>query len=112
MLVLGPITAIAMDPTADQHDPPLDTDDLQDVAVLAVHDIETIDRSLLAASPTSWRKVALVVSVAMDAYPGLYLVVPDVFYAQRVRALVATGHLQARGNLQRMRSSEIRLSGV
>ena len=101
-----------MGPTNDRDDRPLDTDDLQAAAALAVDDIEAIDRALLAASATSWRKVALVVSVAMDTYPGLYLDVPDVFYAQRVRALVATGHLQARGNLHRMRFSEIRLSGV
>ena len=101
-----------MDPTDDLDDPPLDTDDLQAVAVLAVDDIKAIDRALLAASHTNWRKVALVVSVAMDAYPGLYLNVPDVFYTQRVRALVSTGHLQARGNLHRMRFSEIRLSGI
>ena len=82
-----------MDPTDDLDDPPLDTDDLQAVAVLAVDDIKAIDRALLAASHTNWRKVALVVSVAMDAYPGLYLNVPDVFYTQRVRALVSTGHL-------------------
>ncbi|WP_425530461.1 DUF3658 domain-containing protein [Xanthomonas oryzae] len=35
---------------------------------------------------------------------------PDIFYAQRIRHLVSAGHLEASGNLNRMRFSEVRLS--
>lgn len=37
--------------------------------------------------------------------PGL----PDLFYAERIKALVARGELIAEGNLEYMRYSEVRL---
>ncbi len=46
----------------------------------------------------------------MDAYPDQYYDVPDVFYSQRLRDLVSAGHLEAQGNLYRMRFSEVRLA--
>jgi hypothetical protein len=101
-----------MDPTEDQDDPPLDAEELQAVAALTPDDLGAIDLALLAASDSNWRKVAFVVGTAMDAYPHLYHDVPDVFYAQRVRALVSAGQLEAQGNLHRMRFSEIRLPQV
>jgi len=101
-----------MDPTDNQDDPPLDAEDLEAVAALTRDDLGAIDRAIIAASHTNWRKVALVVGTAMDAYPDLYHDVPDVFYAQRVRALVSAGQLEAQGNLHRIRFSEIRLSHV
>lgn len=101
-----------MDPTDNQNDPPLDADDLDAVAALTSHDLGAIDRALLAASTTTWRKVALVVGTAMDAYPDLYQDIPDVFYSQRVRTLVSVGQLEAQGNLHRMRFSEVRLPQV
>ena len=101
-----------MNSTDNQDDPPLDAEDLEAVAALTSADLRAIDQALLAASHTNWRKVAFVVGVAMDAYPDLYLDVPDVFYAQRIRALVTAGQLEAQGNLHRMRFSEVRLSQV
>ena len=35
--------------------------------------------------------------------------VPDVYYAQRVRRLVAVGELESQGNLEYMRYIEVRL---
>ncbi|WP_223807252.1 DUF3658 domain-containing protein [Lysobacter psychrotolerans] len=96
---------------ADEHDdPPLDADDLRAVAALTQDDLRAIDRALLASSSADWRKVALVAAVAMDAYPDQYDGIPDVFYSQRVRDLVSSGYLEARGNLYRMRFSEVRLT--
>lgn len=80
--------------------------------VLTTDDLKAIDQALLASSHTSWRKVSLVVGMAMDAHPDLYLDIPDVFYVHRVRVLVSAGRLQAQGNLHRMRFSEIRLPHV
>jgi len=34
---------------------------------------------------------------------------PDVFYGERVKHLVASGRLEAVGNLDRMRHSEVRI---
>jgi hypothetical protein len=101
-----------MDLTENQDDPPLDAEDLQAIAALTPDDLGAIDRALFSACYTNWRKVALVVGTAMDAYPDSYHDVPDVFYAQRVRALVSAGQLEAQGNLHRMRFSEVRLLQV
>jgi hypothetical protein len=99
-----------MTPADDQDDPPLDAGDLRAVAALTQDDLLAIDRAILASSSANWRKVALVVAVAMDAYPDQYYDVPDVFYSQRLRDLVSAGHLEAQGNLYRMRFSEVRLT--
>jgi hypothetical protein len=96
----------------DQDDPPFDAEDLHAIAALSQDDLRAIDRAILSSSGESWRKVALVVAVAMDAYPDLYFDIPDVFYSQRVRELVSSGHLEAQGNLRRMRFSEVRLTSV
>ncbi len=101
-----------MDPTDDQDDPPLDADDVQAIAALTQDDLRSIDRAILSSSSESWRKVALVVAVAMDAHPGLYYDIPDVFYGQRVIGLVSSGNLEARGNLRRMRFSEVRTTPI
>ncbi|AJQ84365.1 DUF3658 domain-containing protein [Xanthomonas oryzae pv. oryzae] len=99
-----------MDPAQQLDDPPLDAEELEAAASLTSDDIQAIDCALIAASRASWSKVALVVSVAMDAYPDAYCDIPDIFYAQRIRYLVSAGHLEASGNLNRMRFSEVRLS--
>jgi Protein of unknown function len=105
--VLGLIKAITMTDSID--DPELDADDLLAVASLSQDDIRAIDYALTANSHSQWRKVAYVVSMAMDAYPDRFHDISDIFYAARVKALVSQGVLEAQGNLSRMRFSEIRL---
>ena len=99
-----------MEPSDNQDDPPPDSDDLRAIAQLSEEDLRVIDRAILASASKDWRKVALVVAVAMDAHPDHYYDIPDVFYSQRVRHLVSGGKLQAQGNLARMRFSEVRLA--
>ncbi|HNP36028.1 MAG TPA: DUF3658 domain-containing protein [Woeseiaceae bacterium] len=104
-----------LDPDADPHDVepdgPLSPSQLAMVEKLTDEQIEDIDNSLLESCPDRWRKVAAVVGITMtrymkDKYPG----VPDIFYAQRVRALVEKGILESSGNLDYMRYSEVRLA--
>jgi len=45
----------------------------------------------------------------MQANDGLVPKVPDIFYAERVRNLVAEGKLESQGNLLYMGFSEVRL---
>ncbi|QRN42067.1 hypothetical protein GDR29_03540 [Xanthomonas oryzae pv. oryzae] len=68
-----------MDPAQQLDDPPLDAEELEAAASLTSDDIQAIDCALIAASRASWSKVALVVSVAMDAYPDAYCDIPDIF---------------------------------
>jgi len=42
-----------------------------------------------------------------DDFPGL----PDVFYSGRIKHLAAVGLIEAAGNLNRMRHSEVRHTG-
>ena len=73
--------------------------------------VRRIDEVLLAQAVPQWRKASGVVGFAMkqlrNEHPGL----PDVYYAGRLSALVAAGKLESKGDLRRMRFSEVRLSG-
>jgi hypothetical protein len=69
-----------------------------------------IDRLLLAQSATTWRKVARIVGMTIGELSERFPNIPDVYYAQRVRRLVAVGELESQGNLEYMRYSEVRLT--
>jgi hypothetical protein len=87
--------------------PPLTAEEKARVAKLREEEIEAIDQALLSSVSYGWRKVAMVVGMAMDErrWPGI----PDVFYAQRVCRLAKNGHLESQGNLAYLRFSEVRL---
>ena len=90
-------------------DPPLSPEQAKVAESLSPEFVAQIDAELLSHAKLRNRKVAMLVGMAMDnskvRVPGL----PDVFYAQRVRDLVAKGQLVAEGNLDFMRFSEVRL---
>ena len=92
-----------------QPDPPLDLEQSLRVSKLSQAELQTIDRELLAQASGSWRKVARIVGMAMGKLGGEIAGVPDVYYSQRVRNLVALGKLESQGDLARMRYSEVRL---
>lgn len=71
--------------------------------------VTRIDAALLAQASFQWRKVARVVGTAMMESPRRIAGVSDLYYAKRVRVLVRRGVLQAQGNLNAMRYSEVRL---
>ncbi|MGO1069775.1 DUF3658 domain-containing protein [Lysobacter sp. CA199] len=91
-------------------DPPLDEDALKLVAALRPEQIQAIDAALMHVSDHSWHKVAFVVGTTMGNFTGRPAGIPDVFYAQRIIALVTQGRLEAQGDLSRMRYSEVRLA--
>src|SRR5262249_695807 len=78
------------------------------VRALSTESIENIDAVLLAQVSVQWRKVAMVVGLAMSALEDRRIGIPDIYYAQRVRLLVERGMLEAEGDLSRMRYSEVR----
>jgi hypothetical protein len=90
-------------------DPPLSEEQAQVAASLSAELIARIDAELMSHAKGKNRKVAMLVGGAMMnpelRVPGL----PDLYYAQRVRALVAAGQLVAEGNLDFMCFSEVRL---
>ena len=90
-------------------DPPLSPEQARVAASLSPDFVAMIDAELLSHAKPRNRKIAMIVGMAMGnptvRVPGL----PDLFYAQRVRELVAKGQLVAEGNLDFMRFSEVRL---
>jgi hypothetical protein len=93
----------------DEPDPALSAAEREAVARLTADQLNAIDEALVANACDRWRKVARVVGTAMSALRGRVSGIPDVFYAQRVRELVAAGRLESQGNLAFMGYSEIRL---
>jgi Protein of unknown function len=90
-------------------DRPLTPEEEEQARQLSPADIKRIDDCLLSHTPHQWGKVARVIGLTMQEiykeFPGL----PDVFYALRIKHLAESGTIEAAGNLNRMRHSEIRL---
>ena len=93
-------------PTPDPH---LAAEEAALVAQLSELQVAAIDSALMSHATQRWRKVAMLVGLAMSSISNRVRGIPDVFYAQRVRKLVADGQLEAEGNLEFMRFSEVRL---
>ena len=92
-----------------QPDPPLDLEQSLRVSKLTQAELQEMDRELLAQTSGSWRKVARIVGMAIGVLGRRLPGIPDLYYAQRVRNLVALGKLESQGDLGRMGYSEVRL---
>jgi hypothetical protein len=90
-------------------DPPPTDEQQKRIDQLTADQIKMIDEAILANVSSQWRKVARVAGSAMTALENIVPPTPDIFYANRVRHLVAAGKLESRGNLLFMRFSEVRL---
>jgi len=90
-------------------DPPLTPEQAIRVSRLRQEDLWEIDRVLLAQCGPAWHKVARIVGMTIGELSERFPNIPDVYYAQRVRRLVAVGELESQGNLEYMRYSEVRL---
>src|SRR5262249_6978574 len=100
-----------MDPDDTAPDAPLSPEEEAEARLLTPADIERIDRTLLSHASLEYRKVARVIGwTMMELYKEIK--VPDGFYTQRLKVLVAAGLLEADGDLNRMRYSEVRLKGA
>lgn len=87
------------------------TEELGRIAALSPEQVLAIDSALLMHASGQWRKVAFVVATVMTTIPDRTQGIPDVFYAQHIKELVAAGKLEAHGDLSRMRYSEVRTLG-
>lgn len=92
-----------------RRDPSLSPSEWRKLLRLTRLRVARIDAALLAQASFQWRKVARVVGTAMLKQPRRIAGVPDLYYAKRVQVLVRRGVLQAQGNLNAMRYSEVRL---
>ncbi len=92
-----------------QPDPPLTPEQVEQVALLTNEQLEAIDAAILKECSHQFRKVARVAGFALGKMQGSIQNVPDLYYAERVRKLVAEGRLESQGNLNMMGYSEVRL---
>jgi Protein of unknown function len=76
--------------------------------LLTAADPKRIDQCLLSKTPHQWGKVARVIGQTMLVLNREFHM-PDVFYSGRIKHLAESGLIEAAGNLNRMRFSEIRL---
>lgn len=76
---------------------------------LSPEDLARIDASLLSHARPQWRKLAMIVALAMGDCEEDISNVPDSFYSRRAARLVSEGKLVASGDLRRMRYCEVRL---
>ena len=92
-----------------QPDGPLTPEEEAQARLLTEADLKRIDECLLSNTPHQWGKVARVIGQTMlvlsREFPGM----PDVFYSSRIKHLAESGAIEAVGNLNRMRFSEIRI---
>ncbi len=90
----------------------LDTEEQKLVSHLTQSDLKVIDTALLNNSVSSWRKAPRVIGSAMVALEGQFQRLPLGLYVRRICALVEGGKLLARGNVEFMRMTEVRLPGI
>ena len=99
-----------MDSEEHERMPELNEQQRQRVDRLTEHELQLLDDALIEqVESVRWRKLARVVSRALDKTESTVPDVPDIFLAARVRRLVEFGALEAQGDLYLMRFSEVRL---
>ena len=89
--------------------PPLNPNQQALVDRLSSEQVEEIDRLLIQNASCHWRKVAMLISKTLMELEYIFVGVPDIYYAERIKNLVESGRLEAQGNLNCMRFSEVRL---
>ncbi len=67
-----------------------------------------VDEVLVANTSQSWRKLALVIGLAMSDESLRTTEFSDTYYLARIKALVEAGVLEAAGDIEQMRFSEVR----
>lgn len=92
-----------------EDDGTMDADEQATASALTEAQLRTIDECILSNITHHWRKTAKEVALTMGDI-GDNLRLPDVFYSGRIKHLAAGGLIEAAGNLNRMRFSEVRLA--
>ncbi|HTK25630.1 MAG TPA: DUF3658 domain-containing protein [Pyrinomonadaceae bacterium] len=90
-------------------DEPLTAEQQERISQLTEGEIQAIDDALLGNATVQWRKMAMLIMLAMAEKSNEIQGIPDVYYAQRLRRLVENGLLESQGNLDSMRFCEVRL---
>jgi hypothetical protein len=89
-------------------DSPMTPEEELEASALTTADLQFIDECLLSQMSVQRKKVARVVLGTMQEIGERFPNMPDVFYVRRIKHLVDSGVIEAFGNLNQMRYSEIR----
>jgi hypothetical protein len=87
----------------------LTPEELSEIEKLSEEQIQDIDEALLSKVFPEWRKVAMVLALAMHSLPEWADGLPIVYFVRRLQTLVEEGALECQGNIASMRTSEVRL---
>jgi hypothetical protein len=86
-----------------------DEDGAAAISRLGDEDIAHIDQLLLNELRDYWQKRAMVVGGALIRAPEVFDEIPDWFFPRRLVELQKRDLIEGRGDLEHMRSSEVRL---
>src|SRR6185312_7847289 len=92
-----------------EDDGTLDPDEEARASALTESELRTIDECILSNITHRLQKTARVVVLTMRSLGEQFPELPPVFYSGRIKHLAAAGLIEAAGNLNRMRFSEVRL---
>ncbi len=87
----------------------LEQDAQEAIERLQDSDLERIDQAILSALGRDWKKTGFITAGVMIAAPDEYEELPEAFYVLRLRALAQAGRIEVNGDLDALKTSEIRL---
>jgi hypothetical protein len=90
--------------------PPISVAEKAAADLLSEQDLQAIDACILGQCADHFYKVARVMGRTQDELAARFPKLSYVFYTQRLKHLVDTGHLDAAGDVFKMRFSEVRLA--
>ncbi len=79
------------------------------IARLGEEDLLQIDRAILSSLSPGWKKAGFITAGVMIAAPDEHEDIPEAFYALRIRALAEASRIEVKGDLDDLKTSEIRL---
>jgi hypothetical protein len=90
--------------------PPISAQEQAAADLLSKRDLEAIDACILSHCADHFYKVARIMGKTEDELAERFPKLSYVFYTQRLKHLVDTGHLDSAGDVFKMRFSEARLA--
>jgi hypothetical protein len=90
--------------------PPISPEEKAAADLLSTQDLQAIDACILSHCATHFYKVARVMGRTQDELANRFPKLSICFYTHRLKHLVDTGHLDAAGDVFKMRFSEVRLA--
>lgn len=79
---------------------------------LQEQDVAKIDQLILSSLDRTWKKAGFVTAGVLIAAPDEYEEISEAFYALRIRALAEASRIEVQGDLEELKTCQIRLSSA